>query len=512
MPVQEQLSNRLSSKGDNEAETSLYQDGQELFELLRSYSRSNRYGPGEQIVLEGGEARNLYYIEEGSVEVSHTVEGTKIIVALIGPGNFMGEIGFFDGFSRIRDIRTQESSILHTFDHKILETLKANDPPLHSRFIEFLTRSICLKFRRILEEREPMTAYAASLSTGRRSYHESVPLSKAFFQTPIWDKVNDLVEKFKAGFFDLSHQLQKTPESYVPENMQAVGNALLSHFILQLESLEHELGDSEFQDQVWGYLFKEIFPYFLRSRFAERAYYKPKGYAGDFFMMEMIYNNTPQGDGKIGLLMDRFCLESVAARAVRGRRRLLAEQLDHEFKQRQTNQHMFQVMNLACGSNRELFDFIAGCGKTENIDALCVDADSGALEYSNRQVNIFEHSAIVNFMNDNLVKWSLGRVRQDFGFKDLIYSSGLTDYLDDRLFCALVSKSHKHLKPGGVLIIGNFGPNNREKTFMDHILQWKLIHRSSQELIRLFDTCGVWSEIDVLQEKEGVNLFVKAQK
>ena len=424
----------------------------------------------------------------------------------------MGEIGFFDGISRIRDIRTKEPAVLHTFDRTALEGLKANETALHSRFMDFLTRSICLKFRRILEEREPMTAFAASLSTGRRSYHETVPLSKAFFQTPTWDKVNVLVEKFKAGFFDLSHQLQKSPEPDVPEDMEVTGKALLSHFLQQLDSLEQELKDSEFRDQVWGYLFKEIYPYFLRSRFAERAYYKPKGYAGDFLMMEMIYNNAPQGDGKIGWVVDRFCLDSIAARAVRARRRLLCEQLGQEFEERRTNQHRFQIMNLACGSNRELFDFIADCPQTEKVDALCVDADSQALEYSNRQVNTFEHSASVSYMSDNLVKWSLGRVRQDFGFKDLIYSSGLTDYLEDRLFCALIAKCHEHLKEGGVLIIGNFGPQNREKTFMERILHWKLVHRSSEDLNRLFASCGAWSDIRVLAEEEGVNLFVKARK
>jgi hypothetical protein len=34
-------------------------------------------------------------------------------------------------------------------------------------------------------------------------------------------------------------------------------------------------------------------------------------------------------------------------------------------------------------------------------------------------------------MNENLIKWALGKIDRDFGFHDIIYSAGLTDYLND---------------------------------------------------------------------------------
>ena len=53
------------------------------------------------------------------------------------------------------------------------------------------------------------------------------------------------------------------------------------------------MAGSGYEEVMWGYVFKEIFPYFMRSRFAERAYFKPKGYAGDFLM-----NSTGAVSGK----------------------------------------------------------------------------------------------------------------------------------------------------------------------------------------------------------------------
>ncbi|MCD6295156.1 MAG: hypothetical protein J7M20_09630 [Deltaproteobacteria bacterium] len=89
-------------------------------------------------------------------------------------------------------------------------------------------------------------------------------------------------------------------------------------------------------------------------------------------------------------------------------------------------------------------------------------------------------------MNENIVKWALGRVRHNFGPQDIIYSSGLTDYLDNRLFVKLIDRCYEQLRDEGVLIIGNFGPNNPNRQFMDHMLHWRLMHRDVRELKAIF--------------------------
>jgi SAM-dependent methyltransferase len=250
----------------------------------------------------------------------------------------------------------------------------------------------------------------------------------------------------------------------------------------------------------------------MRSRFAERAYYKPKGYAGDFLMMEMIYRNHPEGDGKLGVLVDSWYLNAAASRAVRSRRRLLAEMLEQLCGQKLGAEGPLRILNLACGSNRELFDFLGRCPYTERIEAMCVDADTSALEYTNRHVNVFPHNAAIRLVSDNVVKWSLGRIRHNFGLHDVIYSVGLTDYLDRRLFQALLARCYEHLKPGGTIIVGNFSYMNPNRVFMDQVLHWKLIHRDEEELRNLFAASPFGRQTEIVAEEEGVNLFVVATK
>jgi hypothetical protein len=354
--------------------------------------------------------------------------------------------------------------------------------------------------------------YAASLSTGKRGYKESQPLPPAIFQKQSWKNTHKAVEEFKAQMYDISHQLQQEEAADIPDNLRNKCLGSLNAFNRYLSRFQTRQSESTDTDYIWGYVFKEFFPYLMRSRFAERTYYKPKGYAGDFLMIEMIYKNAPQGDGKLGTLIDDWLLNSTAARAVRGRRRLLSEQLELLSRQRYKEGQFLRIMNLACGSCRELFDFIKDFELARAIDATCIDIDSQALQYTHQNVNTFPHKASIRLMQENLLKWSVGRARQSFELQDIMYSSGLMDYLDRRLFVALITQCFHQLKSGGALIIGNFGPDNPDRNCMDHILQWRLIHRSPEDLRELFAQSPFGPSIDVLEEEEGVNLFALAVK
>ena len=101
----------------------------------------------DPLELHGEEQRSIYYVLKGAIEVSYTDKGTKITVALIGAGQFFGEIGFFDGGSRVRDIKAIQDSNIRVFSENSLLDLQEQDPVLYGNFISYLARSICKKFR-----------------------------------------------------------------------------------------------------------------------------------------------------------------------------------------------------------------------------------------------------------------------------------------------------------------------------------------------------------------------------
>ncbi len=484
-----------------------HQSNSQITEESLAYSITIDCPQGEAIDLQEDASASFYYVKKGSIEVSYTANETKITVALLGPGQFFGEIGYFDGGSRIRDIRAVENAEIGVFNTKTMLTFQQENPDLFCSFLSFITKSICGKFRRVLEESEPLTGYGAALSTGGKGYDESQPIPTEFLKTSQWHQINKMVEEFKAQFFNISYALQKDQGPYIVPDIKDKCLTLLDGFNTRLTELAANFAGDKSEEMIWGYIFKEAFPYFMRSRFGERAYYKPKGYAGDFNMIEMLYADQPDGDGKIGKIIDEWLIHTPAARAIRGRRLLLKNELIKHSSKFKDDTDTINIMNLACGPNRELFDFIGECEYSEKINALCIDIDTEALQFTNQYVNTFPHMASIRLMSENLVKWALGRAQQNFGQQNIIYSSGLIDYLDRRLVLKFVSRCYEHLKPGGKLLLGNFSPTNPIKSLMDNILQWRLIHRSSEDLKSIFHDTPFKDNVEIISEKQGINLF-----
>jgi SAM-dependent methyltransferase len=68
---------------------------------------------------------------------------------------------------------------------------------------------------------------------------------------------------------------------------------------------------------------------------------------------------------------------------------------------------------------------------------------------------------------------------------DLIYSTGLYDYLDDRIATKLTSRLFQMLNPGGRLVIANFVPDIWCAGFMETFMGWSLIYRNSDQMLAL---------------------------
>jgi CRP-like cAMP-binding protein/SAM-dependent methyltransferase len=485
-----------------------------LLEPILAFAVVRSFAAGEPILAPGAATNTFYFLVSGAVEVSYTDRSdTRITVALIGAGEFFGEIGYFDGESRVRDIQAVDQVRVGIFDNDVMDSLREQHPSLFTDFILFLTQKICGKFRRIAGEREPIAGYADSLSTRHASrYTEAKPLPAPLLHSSQWHSISSRMETFKSELFNLSHRLQKTEaEGKQDLESEARCHAVLAELNGSLADFEQTMAGSGYAEVMWGYVFKEIFPYLMRSRFAERAYFKPKGYAGDFLMMEHIYANIPKGEGKLGEIIDDFCLQRPGSLAIRGRRILMKEQLMRLSGPIAARGGITRIMNLACGPNRELFDFLADCEYSESVEALCVDIDSEALQYTNQYVNIFPHRASIRLMSENVIKWSLGRAKHHIEPLDIIYSAGLCDYLDPRLFRALITQCHRHLKPGGALLLGNF-TFYPDSLFLDKLLKWELIYRSEDDLRELFAPTPFGDGVTILVEQSGVNLFALAVK
>jgi len=83
-----------------------------------------------------------------------------------------------------------------------------------------------------------------------------------------------------------------------------------------------------------------------RGELINRAYSKPRGYAGDYRMLEQIYRNYQCSDA-LGKVLDAYFQRQDAPKAVRNRTELAADWIARHVKQSQGGS--YQIVSVGCG-------------------------------------------------------------------------------------------------------------------------------------------------------------------
>ncbi len=337
-----------------------------------------------------------------------------------------------------------------------------------------------------------------------RQCSPGVPL--AFHPTGRWN-LNAAIVELRAAVADLDRAALRHGGE-VPADLASEFRDRFAGFCRLLN--EH-LGDSsprsaEAREALGANVQRELLPYMLLTENGERWYAKPRGYAGDFLSIEWIYRNQAGGSGRIGPLLDRCFLDLPAAVAVRNRRGLLREEIEKTIAARRGA--TARVLSLACGPARELFDIYATLADPAILATTCVDIDLHALAFVADLRDARKLRRAMQLENANLAHVATGRAKLELPPQDLAYSIGLIDYFEDPLVVRLLDAIHDRLRPGGRVILGNFHPNNPTRAVMDHLFDWKLIHRTEADMNRLFQASKFGRPCDEIRfEAERINLF-----
>jgi extracellular factor (EF) 3-hydroxypalmitic acid methyl ester biosynthesis protein len=216
----------------------------------------------------------------------------------------------------------------------------------------------------------------------------------------------------------------------------------------------------------------------LESPFTRRAYEKPRGYAGDAGLMDLIYGTTPGGDlSPLGGMLYGYEFDSPCFQSVRTRRAVLASEIDTVAAERPNA----KVVAVASGHLREIEWSRAARAGAVTITALDQDRHSLACierDYGGR----FAVTTLAATIGDLL------RRTVRLGEVDLAYAAGLYDYLEADLARALTATLFRMLAPGGRLLIANFTPATHDAAFMEAFMDWRLVYRTPAEVLSLADS------------------------
>jgi SAM-dependent methyltransferase len=260
----------------------------------------------------------------------------------------------------------------------------------------------------------------------------------------------------------------------------------ISHKIIELEK---NLPESDLY-RIKKTFIEQYRQYFLYGDYVRWSYEKPLGYPGDFKIIDDIYKNSPTTKGLDGLI-DSYFLELPPSKATRERKEDF-KKIIFDFVKKNKEKNL-RIMNLGSGSSREIKELLDEDkdGLFNNVIFDCYDFDERAIDYAKKLLN---NPKNVNFFQKNVIRLALKKdIETEIPYKyDLIYSTGLFDYFDERVAIRLVSNLKKLLKKERYMVISNYRDrySNPSVGLMEWIVEWYLIYRTEEEFAKIFLNAG----------------------
>lgn len=339
-------------------------------------------------------------------------------------------------------------------------------------------------------------------------------LSSDFIQFSLWFKEGLSFYKWKLDEWDKrSKNSSKNPQHSFQQVLQEAGRDFYDFLTDSVKVLTQIAKDFDsLLDTSSRYFFrKSLFPYISESEFLKRTNLRPRGYPGDFIMMEMIYKNEYLGASSFGKIFHKHPIETKAAEAVRNRRVYLQKLINRELEISKTLD--FKILSIACGSTVEVYDFFLSSPHKARVKFYLLDQDALALEESKKKITSIENGAYLNqcrFINESVTTLMRNKnmVLENEKF-DLIYSMGLYDYLSFPLAEKLTQKLYSMLKENGKLVIGNYHKKNETKEYMEYIMDWKLCYRSEADMLKLTQGLDFPQAVSIEFEDSKTQMFLE---
>lgn len=252
----------------------------------------------------------------------------------------------------------------------------------------------------------------------------------------------------------------------------------------------------------------ELANWLYQDPMTRRAYEKPRGYAGDAVMMDYLYGIHGYHDAaaeasELGREIYEYIRGSLAPESVRYRREHIAQLIDRMA----TGGSRPSVLAVAAGHLREAeLSSALASGHLGRFVAL--DADAESLR------DIERHYARLGVETVHASVRHLLMRKIGLGAFDFVYAAGLYDYLGENSAQTLSARLFEMVNPGGQMLIPNFAPRLRDRGYMETFMDWTLIYRDPQDMVRLLDKIepAQVQSYDVYEDPSGSVVYLLVKK
>lgn len=167
----------------------------------------------------------------------------------------------------------------------------------------------------------------------------------------------------------------------------------------------------------------------FRSRYFNRSFHKPHGYAGDFHIVEWMYDleggscADPTQPGIVNCL-DYIFTTVHSVQSVWERRRQFAQILRRAYEE---NGKRLRILDVACGGSRYTADFLTAVEDAERLEITLVDQDPAAIAFC-RMKSLKQWTSRLTTYCIPIRRLAETLTSGNF---DVIIAAGLFDYLDE---------------------------------------------------------------------------------
>jgi CRP/FNR family transcriptional regulator, cyclic AMP receptor protein len=206
----------------------------ETIEWLLSIAVEHEYPAGRAVLMEDAWGNAVYFVESGWVKVRRHVGENVATLAILGRGDFFGEMAVLDESPRSTDVVALSSvKLLSISAQRFIQTL-FKDSQLHHRMLQLLVRRLRqTNFRFQLRHQPPAIKLVNTLVTLGDSYGISSSIGTEIFNIPL----KDLADVSDVGLEEVAKIMEKL-ESKGWIKTDAANQAL---YLTNMQQLAHLL-------------------------------------------------------------------------------------------------------------------------------------------------------------------------------------------------------------------------------------------------------------------------------
>lgn len=108
--------------------------------------------PDEVLITRGDVDDTMYLVERGKLDVIDDRGEEEIVIAVLGPGDVLGEMAFLDSLPRSATVRVRAAATVRAFDRGNLQFIAREAPEILGKLSLALCEIFCERLRGTLEQ------------------------------------------------------------------------------------------------------------------------------------------------------------------------------------------------------------------------------------------------------------------------------------------------------------------------------------------------------------------------